>query len=548
MAMFAQWWRLYRSAVNSLTALLVGHRLRLAAMAVTALVMCSLVGCLALGMLAFLSQGEFLAFKSRLVDSVLALFFFAVFVFVSISDAVLVWTTLFRTRSGSLLAALPLRDHQLWWTGGVDGGVWAVWAVAALALPLLAALATEAAHPLWFLAGAGISVFGLLACCLALGGIAALALARLLPLLRRHRLLLPVLLLLSSAWSVATLVRGLRTDDQARLVEDVLGRLSFASQGWLPPHWTQAAVAAASQDRWYDWLDYSALLWTSAGVLALIGEGCARWRLRADIDALAGRPANAARSGSKPWRLPPWLPAHVGLMVAKDLRLFLRDPVQLLQFGAFTGLLGFYMLMLPRLGHAFAGLPWWRPVVAVLNLVAVTMALSTFTGRFVYPLLALEGRRLWVLVLAPSPREQVVTAKLVFALALGLPVCLALVACSGLLLQLPPAEILYQTLVMGLLAVALTTGALGLGARLADPNEDNPAKLVAGYGGTINLLASLGLSMVVLGLAGWPLVAAAPTPWWLAALAGCAALCWLWSALSMSLAWRWFGELDRDGR
>ena len=113
---------------------------------------------------------------------------------------------------------------------------------------------------------------------------------------------------------------------------------------------------------------------------------------------------------------------------------------------------------------------------------AVAMALATFTGRFVYPLLSLEGRRLWVLALAPWPRTRVVTAKFTFALLVGLPVSVALVVLSGFMLALAPGVVAYQAGIIACMAVGFSAGALGLGARLADYEEDNPAKLVAGYG------------------------------------------------------------------
>jgi ABC-2 type transport system permease protein len=269
---------------------------------------------------------------------------------------------------------------------------------------------------------------------------------------------------------------------------------------------------------------------------------------RFDLDALASRPARQrSLSSSRPWHLPPWLADDLALLIAKDLRLFLRDPVQLLQFGSFAGLLGFYVLMLPRLGHAFTEFTWWRPVVSMLNMVAVTMALATFTGRFVYPLLALEGRRLWVLALAPWPRSRIVTAKLLFALAIGSPVAITLVVLSGTLLHLPKAQVAYQTLVIACLSMGLTSGALGLGARLADYGEDNPAKLVAGYGGTINLLASLGFSAVIIAGASYPVLTDARWIIWLGCVLWTVSLSACWSVLMISLAKRWFGELDRNG-
>jgi len=179
-----------------------------------------------------------------------------------------------------------------------------------------------------------------------------------------------------------------------------------------------------------------------------------------------------------------------------------HDPAQVLQFTMFFGLLGFYLVMRLLLGKAFLLDENWRPVVSVLNLTAIAMALATFTGRFVYPLLSLEGRRLWVLALAPLARPRLVTAKFAFALVVGIPVSVTLVCLSGIMLKLPPDVIGFQALAMTALAMGLSAGALGLGARFADFNEDNPGKLVAGYGGNLNLLASLAFStLIILGTA-----------------------------------------------
>jgi hypothetical protein len=106
--------------------------------------------------------------------------------------------------------------------------------------------------------------------------------------------------------------------------------------------------------------------------------------MRIDLDALTGRP-EAPSAPAIVWRPIPLLPADLGLLVAKDLRLFLREPAQVLQFTMFFAILTFYLLLLPRVGKAFNYDALWRPIVSLLNLTAVAMALATFTGRFVYP-------------------------------------------------------------------------------------------------------------------------------------------------------------------
>ena len=55
--------------------------------------------------------------------------------------------------------------------------------------------------------------------------------------------------------------------------------------------------------------------------------------------------------------------------------------------------------------HSAPGLrrakPTWRNLVSFLNLSVTALILSTFTSRFIFPLLSLEGRNFWVLGLLP---------------------------------------------------------------------------------------------------------------------------------------------------
>ncbi|MBA2479690.1 MAG: hypothetical protein H0V44_03430 [Planctomycetes bacterium] len=520
------------------------QRLRCLAVAVVVAVMWALVAALVLGLLAFLGQPEYAALKDRLVESLLALFFFALFFLVAFSDAVLVWSALFRTRSAVFHASLPVTDSSIFWASYLEGGFWASWAVLALAVPLVLALATQAVHPLGYALGSTLAMLAFVACCMSTGSVLALAMARLLPVLRRHaRLVLAIgaAALAGLAWLVLATYAG---DAAGRVIGDVVGRLRFAENPFLPPAWAQQAMIASLSGRWRDAAYFIALLATCAGALAVAAEWIAGRRFRADLDALAGRLETRDRTASRPWRLLPLIPTDLSLLVAKDLRLFLRDPAQLMQFSMFFGMLAFYMLMLPRLGHAFREHDWWRPAVSLLNLTAVAMALATFTGRFVYPMLSLEGRRLWILALAPWPRERVVTAKLAFALLVGMPVSVGLVAMSGILLELSTAIISYQVLVIASMAVGLSACALGLGARLADYAEDNPAKLVAGYGGTVNLLASLVYTGLLILGAAVPLIAHQSRLSWLVGIVWTLGISAAWTTVAMRVAWSWFGRLD----
>ncbi len=558
-ALGATWWRLWRSGCNTVHHLVIEQPLRGISVTMVVLFVWLMLGALFLGLLDFLGQDQYQTLKPRLVESLLSLFFFTLFFLVTISDTVLVWGALFRSRAAAFHAQLPLTDRQLFWGCSVEGGLWSSWAVLVLAVPLVGALVLDRLFPglrwapvpplaaLAMTAGALVAVLSFVVCCMGAGAIGSLLLARLIPLLRRGIKGI-IVLILAALLVAAVLVLGSleQRGEPVAFMGEVIGKLRFAENPYLPPWWAQQALSAALTGEWKTWTHFSALLLSTAAVLALAGEWIAGRRLRLDLDALTGRPEARGRTRSRRWRLIPFLPADIGLLAAKDLRLFLREPAQVLQFTMFFSLLGFYLLMLPRVGRAFLFDDWWRPVVSLLNLTAVAMALATFTGRFVYPLLSLEGRRLWVLALAPWPHTRVVTAKFTFALLVGLPVSVGLVVLSGFMLALAPGVILYQAGIIACMAVGFSAGALGLGARLADYDEDNPAKLVAGYGGTINLMASLVFSALLLGGAVFPLLPgmAALGPWrWVAGAGWTVLVTVVWSTVFLRMSWRWFGRL-----
>src|SRR5262249_61454977 len=144
-----------------------------------------------------------------------------------------------------------------------------------------------------------------------------------------------------------------------------------------------------------------------------------------------------------------FLPRPIRLLMLKDLRTFRRDPAQWSQFLIFFGLLAFYFLSIPRLGYGVQS-PSWRNLVRFLNLSVTALILSTFTSRFIFPLLSLEGRNFWVLGLLPLKREAILWGKFAFASGISLVSTEALVILSDLMLRMGSPMI---ALHMGMVAV-----------------------------------------------------------------------------------------------
>ena len=170
-----------------------------------------------------------------------------------------------------------------------------------------------------------------------------------------------------------------------------------------------------------------------------------------------------------------FLPHPIRLLILKDLRTFRRDPAQWSQFLIFFGLLAFYFLNIPPAGLRRAE-PSWRNLVSFLNLSVTALILSTFTSRFIFPLLSLEGRNFWVLGLLPLRREQILWGKFAFSAGISLVATEVLVVLSDLMLRMSPVMIALHVGMVAVLCLGLSGISVGLGARLPNLRETDPRR------------------------------------------------------------------------
>jgi ABC-2 type transport system permease protein len=184
-------------------------------------------------------------------------------------------------------------------------------------------------------------------------------------------------------------------------------------------------------------------------------------------------------------RLSPPLAALVG----KDVRLFWRDPAQWIQFMIFFGLLCIYVLNLRNVALDFQN-PFWETIISYLNLAASALTLSTLTTRFVFPQFSLEGRRLWIIGLAPLGLDRVLWQKFALSALCSTSVTVVLMVTSSVMLHLDRAMVIFFGASIAAMSATLSGLAVGLGAIFPNFKEDNPSKIVSGFGGTLCLVAS----------------------------------------------------------
>jgi ABC-2 type transport system permease protein len=197
------------------------------------------------------------------------------------------------------------------------------------------------------------------------------------------------------------------------------------------------------------------------------------------------------------------LPVQVRLLIVKDLRLFRRDPVQWGQFLIFFGLLALYFLNIRRFSYEvyYKG---WVNMVSFLNVSVVGLLLSTFTTRFIFPMISLESQRFWMLGLLPVRRETILWSKFAFAVGGSIIPCSSLILLSDAMLGVSPKILASHQLTCVILCFGLSGIAVGLGAKMPSLNEQSPSRIAAGFGGTLNLVFSTLYILVVVLLTAVP--------------------------------------------
>lgn len=184
-----------------------------------------------------------------------------------------------------------------------------------------------------------------------------------------------------------------------------------------------------------------------------------------------------------------FVPPDRRALMLKDARVFWRDTTQWGQTLVLFGLLAAYIINLRHFSQQLTN-PFWIHLVSYLNLGACSLNLATLTTRFVFPQFSLEGKRLWIVGLAPIGLGGVVRAKLHMASAFALLLTVGLTALACVMLKLGAPRTLYLCAAVAVMSLTLTGLAVGLGVLYPNFKEENPGKIVSGFGGTFCLVLS----------------------------------------------------------
>ncbi len=430
--------------------------------------------------------------RIKTVSAISNLFFLSLLTMLIFSSGIILYGGLFRAQETQFLLTLPARAQRVFTHKFHEALLFSSWGFLLLGTPLLIAYGLVANAPWYYFAMLLPFMLAFIHIPCSLGAIACLCIVRWIPGRRWLSLLAAAIVLVALALAVFSGLRGMLLTPS--WFHDLLGRLQFSEQRMSPSWWLTTGLINAADGE----LAESVLFLTLLIANALFFHQLAIWTSMALMWRAfhASRAAGGQRQG---WNMS-WIDRVVGgaafflprtmrLLITNDFRLFRRDPVQWTQFLIFFGLLGLYFANIRRLSYDLNHATWVN-MVSFLNLTVVGLILSTFTSRFVFPMISLEGRRFWILGRLPIERRTVLWSKFLFAALGSIIPCASLVLLSDLMLGVIPTIILLHALTCAMLCIGLSALAVGMGAKMPNLREDSPSKIAAGFGGTLNLVVS----------------------------------------------------------
>lgn len=187
----------------------------------------------------------------------------------------------------------------------------------------------------------------------------------------------------------------------------------------------------------------------------------------------------------------------------KDIKSFCRDPIQWNQALVFFGILAVYFGNLQGLYYHNYSYRW-RMFIAFLNVAATTLVMASLAIRFVYPQISLEGKRFWIFGISSLSRWKLIWIKYISSAVAAFLLSLILVAISNYMLKVGREFNLASLFGITFCSFAVMAIIVGLSACFPNFKEDNPSHIIAGFGGTVALVAVILFVLITLFLLSFP--------------------------------------------
>ena len=428
-----------------------------------------------------------------IIGRLFSLFFLGMGSMLILSGIVTAYSTLFRSDEVPFLLVRPFSISEVVLYKASEAAALSSWAFFFIAIPFVGAYAWHGRlSPLFALWTLLFSV-PFLVLCAGVGTLVTLLIVRWTPMGRAVRVLGPLAGIAACfyAWHIS---RVIYSPSQFQFnISKLIPGLGLASNPLLPNWWMAEGIMSLGRGQIGRGLMLWGVTFSSALAMLVVVEWMGShlfYNAWQRVIGSGSRPAAAPVLFRRIERGLRFLATDVRALILKDMRTFVRDPVQWSQALIFFGLLAIYFANLRT--FRYHALPTeWRNAISFVNVFSVSAVICSLGSRFVYPQLSLEGHGFWIVGLSPTTTTRVLLTKFAVALCTMVGVSVLLMLLSAAMLRSPPLTRVVAVSLAACIAAAVCGLSSGLGGIFLDLKHRNPAAIVSGFGGTLNLVLSL---------------------------------------------------------
>ena len=453
-----------------------------------------------------LEQGEL---GQLLLDRIFYISWSIIFYLLILSNIITAMSTLYRSREISFLMAVPITFTSIFRMKFVENLLYSSWAVLILGIPLT--FAYGAVKSISFLNMFLLILVGLAPFLIISTAIGISLLMWVIRLTRwfkmRSVLLFLGMIFIAVLWIYFKFNQQetLLTGDSAsfRFLNRYLANLSRTPFPLIPSYWLSELFNSLSHYHWKDFIFYSGLFISTGLVGIEVSSFVAKRHYHITFQLMEGisqRKQMLPVDKSNHIKLVrfeifkklSWLTPPVRGLIVKDILQFIRTPQQWVQFLLLSFFIGVYLINLSRADVVLSYLsPFWQQAIYVLNFGFSGFFLAALTSRFVYPLISLEGKSLWILMVSPMNLSKLFKEKFWLSFVIFFTITEVVAYMSNYYLSQSVSFTLISTAFLILMSLSLISIALGLGAVYPQFHERNPMRISSSAGGIITIMVSL---------------------------------------------------------
>ena len=177
------------------------------------------------------------------------------------------------------------------------------------------------------------------------------------------------------------------------------------------------------------------------------------------------------------------------VIIKKDLKLFFREPSQIIHISLLLSLITIFIFSLKGLAILGSRIAEFQTIIYLSVFVFNVLFISTLSLRFIFPIASLEGESFWKIKTSPVEIAKVAKTKLIIFL---IPIFIIAQLLSYFSSSVLSTELIfYSGITMMFVCITLVLLNFGLGIIYADYKEKNPIRISSSQGAAISFLLNI---------------------------------------------------------